>query len=118
MTPMRGARLVDLHDLITNAAFFIIALIAGAGAYLRRRPRPAPAVDPVVAGVGFGLMERQQAEQLIEQVKRCAVALEVLADRRTEEMEDIHKALLERLDAQERREEQEEPRPRPFRRRP
>jgi chloramphenicol 3-O-phosphotransferase len=60
--------------------------------------------------IGYRLIELLSG--LVVEVTGCRKALEVLADRRTEEVEDMHKAVLERLDAQERREEQEEQSPR------
>jgi hypothetical protein len=98
-------------DSLKSAAAFIAFVLAGLWAYFRP-PRRQPSPNPVLTGVGIELGNREQTERLIGEVHGCRVALEVLADRRTEEMEDMHKALLERLDAQERREEQEEQAPR------
>jgi hypothetical protein len=61
--------------------------------------------------LAFG--EHDQMERLIGQTKRIADSMDVLADKRKDELEEIHRALLNRLDMQERREEQEEPRRRP-----
>lgn len=49
------------------------------------------------------LGSREQTERVITELAGIRKALEVLADKRTAEIEDIHKTLLERLDAQERR---------------
>lgn len=101
------------------AAFLGLVLGLGAlGQYLRTLRSPAKPLDPVLVGIGIGYGDKEQAERLIAATVRMAVAMETLADKRTGEMVDIHKALLERLDAQQRREEQEEQRPRRSVRRP
>jgi hypothetical protein len=105
----RGERAVDWNNLFTLAGVLIGTATAAYVGYSKKWPAKP---DPVLTGIGFELSNREQTERLIGEVRGCRVALEVLADRRTEEMEDMHKALLERLDAQERREEQEEQSPR------
>jgi hypothetical protein len=50
----------------------------------------------------LGLGNRIQTDQLIEQITRCADYLEVLADRKTEEIDDNIKQVLKRLDDMER----------------
>lgn len=89
------------------SAYGGIITLAAVGRYLSR-PREPRKHDPILAGIGLGFGD----ERFLAILTRCAEALEALADKRTDEMEDMHKALLERLDAQERREEQEEQRPR------
>lgn len=79
-----------------------VILLAALGRYVAL-PRHAAKHDPVLAGVGIELGNREQTERLIGEVHGCRIALEVLADRRTEEFEEMHKELLERMDAQERR---------------
>lgn len=107
MTNTRGNRVPDT-DTLKSAAAFMAFVLAGLWAYFSQQKRPSPA-NPVLAGVGLELGNREQTERLISEVHGCRLALEVLADRRTEEMEDIHRELLARLD---RKEEQEEQRPR------
>ena len=108
MTSWRGGRAVDWTNAITLAGVFIGAATAAYVGYSKRWPAGKPE-NPVLTGIGFELGNREQTERLIAEVHGCRAALEILADRRTEEMEDMHKALLERLD---RREEQEAQRPR------
>lgn len=110
MTHMRGARSVEASEIITLAGVFVGGILAGAIGYLRKAP--ASQQQPVLQGIGMELGNKEQSERLIEQVKRIADGMDILSDKRTDEFQDMHKALLERLDAQERREEQEEQRPR------
>lgn len=105
---------MDWNNAFTLVGVFIGTAIAAFIGYSRRWPPPKQ--DPILTGIGIGFGDREMQERLISELKGCRVALEVLADRRTEEMEDIHRELLARLD---RKEEQEESRPRrqPTRRR-
>lgn len=86
-----------------------IIMLAALGRYLTLPRHVAKTTDPVLAGVGLELGNREQTERLIIEVRGCRIALEALADKRTSEMEEMHKEVLERLD---RREEQEESGPR------
>lgn len=116
MMAWRGGRTLDWNSIVTLAGVAVGTGIAAFIGYSKKWPVKSTQ-DPVLAGVGFELGNREQSRQIVEALTRCAAALEILADKRTDEMEDMHRALLERLDAQERREEQEEQRPRPVRRR-
>lgn len=100
-------------ELLTAAAYGLILLLVAVGQYLNRPKQQALKSDPVLTGVGMAFGEHDQMERLIVQTKRIADSMDILADKRTDELEDIHRALLARLDMQERREEQEEPRRRP-----
>lgn len=106
-------------ELLGTGAVGTVVIVSAIGNYLRALKEKPRGMDAVVAGVGFGFGDKEQCERVISVLERCARALEALADKRTDEMEEMHKALLERLDAQERREEQEEqvPRRHPPRRR-
>ena len=116
MMAWRGGRAVDWNSIFTLTGVAVGTGVAAFIGYSKKWP-VKQTQDPVLAGIGFELGNREQSKQMVEAMTRCAVALEILADKRTDEMEDMHRALLERLDAQERREEQEEAKPRPFRRR-
>lgn len=70
-----------------------IITLAAVGRYLTRHKEPAK-TDPVIAGIALGFGD----ERFLALLTRCAVALEVLADRRTEELSDMHQELLDRLD--------------------
>jgi hypothetical protein len=98
---------VDWTNAITLAGVFLGAATAAYVGYSKRWP--AKPNHPVLTGIGIGFGDRDMHERLIAEVHGCRVALEVLADRRTEEMEDMFKTMMERLD---RREEQEAQRPR------
>ena len=108
-----GAKIVELNDFLTLAGVFVGGVIAGLIGYFRPKKQAVRSSDPVLTGVGMAFGEHDQMERLVGQVKRIAESLDVLADRRTDELEDIHRELLARLDMQERRKEQEEPRRRP-----
>lgn len=98
-----------------GAGFVGLVIVLGAiGQYLRslKTPPAVKATDPVIAGIAVAYGDKEQTERLIATLGRCATALEALADKRADEMEEMQKALLERLDAADRRAEQEEQRPR------
>lgn len=99
-------------ELLGTAGVGAVVLIGAIGNYLRSLREKPRASDPVIAGIGLAFGDREQSERMISALTRMAAAMEILADRRTDEMADIQKALLERLDAQERREEQEQERSR------
>lgn len=69
-----------------------IITLAAIGRYLTRTREPPK--DPVIAGIALGFGD----ERFLTLLTRCAVALEALADRRTEELEEMHQKLLERMD--------------------
>ena len=100
-------------ELLGTAAVGAVVILGAIGNYLRSlREKPKPDVHPVLTGVGIGWGDRDQTERMITQFTRIADSVAILADKRTDEMEEIHKTLLARLDMQERREEQEEQQPR------
>ncbi|CDX26609.1 hypothetical protein MPL3356_60464 [Mesorhizobium plurifarium] len=69
-----------------------IIVLAAVGRYLTK-PKEATR-DPVIAGIALGFGD----ERFLALLTRCAVALEALADRRTEELTEMHQQLIERLD--------------------
>lgn len=87
---------MDWTNAITLVGVFMGAATAAYVGYSKRWPAKPEA--PVLTAIGVELGNREQTERLIAEVHGCRVALEVLADRRTEEIEDIHKELLERMD--------------------
>ncbi|RWF66827.1 hypothetical protein [Mesorhizobium sp.] len=87
---------MDWNNLLTLAGVFIGAAVAAYVGYSKRWP--AKPDGPVLTAIGVELGNREQTERLIGFVARCATALEVLADRRTEELSDMHQELLDRLD--------------------
>src|ERR1051325_11207160 len=95
MTSWRGRRAVDWTNAITLAGVFIGAATAAYVGYSKRWP--AKPDTPVLTGIGWELGTREQAERLIAEVRGIRLAVEVPADRRTEELEDIHQKLLDRL---------------------
>ena len=99
-------------EILFTGIVGLLIILGAIGNYLRTRDKPSYATRPALTGIGMAWGEREQIERMIGVQERIARSLEILADRRTEEMEEIHRTLLDRLDARERREEQEEPRPR------
>jgi len=89
---------MSIDQIGTYAVGGFIALGA-IGHYLRSlRAKPTPAPDTAIVGIGMELGNREQTERLIAQVTRIADGMDILADKRTDEMEEIHKNLLARLD--------------------
>jgi hypothetical protein len=103
-------------EVLATGAVGLVVVIGAIGQYLKSLKTTPQSQSSVLQGVGIELGNREQTERLIGIQTRIAVALESLADKRTSEMEEIQRKLLERLD---RREEQEEAgrRPDPPRRR-
>jgi hypothetical protein len=99
-------------ELLGTAAVGVVIILGAVGNYLRSLKALPSQPDAVLRGIGMELGDKDQTERLIAQVKRIADGMDILADKRTDEMEEIHKTLLARLDMQERREEQEEQQPR------
>lgn len=112
---------MELTPDLLGAGFVGLIIVLGAiGQYLRSlKGNAAITHGPVLAGIGVELGTREQTERMIGELSGIRKAVEILADKRTDEIEEMHRALLDRLDAQERREEQEEQRPHkpPIRRR-
>lgn len=79
----------------------LIIILGALGQYIRSLKATRPA-DPVLAGIGVELGNREQTERMIAVHLRIAVALEALADKEREELTEMHKSLLARLDSQER----------------
>lgn len=92
---------VDKIEILTNIGVVLAGIFAGFFAYATKKP-PSAVSDPVIAGVGLELGNRAQTDQLISEVRRCADSLAVLADRKTEEIDESLKEILERLDREER----------------
>ena len=105
---------MELTPDLLGAGFVGLVIVIGAiGNYLRSlKGNPSVSHGPVLAGIGLELGTRERTERVIGELSGIRKAVEILADKRTDEIEEMHRALLDRLDAQERREEQEEQRPR------
>ncbi len=103
---------IGSEGLWIAALYGALIALAAIGQYINRPKQPAKQ-DPVLTGIGMAFGDREQTERLIAVFARCAIALETLADRRASELEDMHRQVMDRLDMQHRREEQEEPRRRP-----
>ena len=104
-------------ELLGTGVVGLIVVIGAVGRYLSSLRAPPPPQGPVLTGIGLGWSDREQTERMFAMIERIAKALETIADKRTSEMENMHRTLLARLDAQRRSEEQEEQEPRSPRRR-
>lgn len=82
------------NETLRNAATFIIFMFAGLWAYFRSPKQSPPTQSPVLTGVGMEFGNREQTERLIAAVNRVA---DEIANRKTDEMTDTMKELLERL---------------------
>ena len=81
-------------EILANAAVGLLVIVGAVGVYLRGRRLPAK-VDPILAGVGLGYVEKEQMERLIAEVKRIADAI---TDKNTADINDKLEHLAERLD--------------------
>lgn len=90
------------NEFLAAAAFFVGTVIATVISYLVKKP-PAVQHDAIVAGVGIEFGNRMQTDQLINELKRIADSMSVLADRKEAARDDILGEILERLDSKERR---------------
>lgn len=75
------------------AAVAVVIAVAAVGNYLRSLKKTSP--DPVLAGVGGGLAEREQMERLIAAINRIA---DIMADKNTASINDQLRELAERID--------------------
>jgi hypothetical protein len=97
-------------ELLGTATVGAIVIIGAIGRYLQAiREKPPTSATTALQAIGASWGDKEQTERLIDAVGRCADALEVLADKRAD---DMHKELLAHIDMKERREEQEEQTPR------
>ncbi|HTV67501.1 MAG TPA: hypothetical protein VMF90_03095 [Rhizobiaceae bacterium] len=97
-------------DFWTNLGILLAAVVAGLAGYYgpRLRQPPAPVkIDPVVAGIGLELGNRQQLDLLIQAVNRVA---DVLDGKKTAGIEETLKEILERMEAVESRQRPRRPR--------
>lgn len=82
-------------ELLGTGIVGILVIVGAIGQYLRTyRARPTQ-LDPVLAGVGLELGNRQQADQIIFQLKRIADAL---TDKNTADVNDRLDELAEKVD--------------------
>lgn len=96
------SELVATLGTVLGALF--VALIAVAN-YLRTKEKPQQQSTAVLTGIGLAFGDKLQTEELIKQVTRIANGIDVLADRRTDDMADMQKELIERMDRAEAREQ-------------
>jgi hypothetical protein len=99
-------------ELATYGGLFFAGLFSGLVAYFRKNPLPAnpPVNNAALTAIEFGT--REQFERLIELHNRMVHALEVLSDKRSTEIAEIHQELLDRLDSQEQELRKRRPAPR------
>jgi hypothetical protein len=80
-------------DILSNAVIGALVVIGAIGVYLRTLRQPKP--DPLLSGVAGGLVDREQMERLIEQVKRIADAI---TDKNAANINDRLEELVDRID--------------------
>ncbi|ASS56903.1 hypothetical protein [Rhizobium leguminosarum] len=95
---------MDTHDIITYAGVFFGGIVIALVGYLRKKPSPPAVGDATLAGIGIELGNRVQVDALIEEVRRCADSLEVLADRKQAGFEAKLDRLIEDLEEKEKAE--------------
>lgn len=80
-------------ELLASGVVGIIVVVGAIGQYLRTFKAKTP--DPVLAGVGIELGNREQAERVIAQLKRIADAL---ADKNASDISNRLEDLAEKVD--------------------
>jgi hypothetical protein len=97
ITTSGGLRKIDNPAEVWIAGIYsAILFFAVLGRYLLL-PKRAMGADPVLAGVGLELGTREQIDHLVLQVKRCADALERLADKRQDEIQETLEEIVEEM---------------------
>jgi hypothetical protein len=79
-------------ELLGNFAIGFLVIVAAVGSYINSLRKAVP--NPLVAGVGGGLVDRDQMERLIQAVNRVADAL---TDKNTASINDKLDDLLEQV---------------------
>jgi hypothetical protein len=80
-------------DILWNAVIGFLVIIGAIGVYLKTLRHPKP--DPLLSGVGGGLVDREQMERLIREVKRIADAI---TDKNAANINDRLEELVDRID--------------------
>ena len=83
-------------ELLGAGAVGVIVILGAIGNYLNGR-RNAHKLDPGMAGVAGGFVDMDQMRQLIDQVKRGGEALERVADKRQDEMQETLEEIVEEM---------------------
>jgi hypothetical protein len=80
-------------DILSNAVIGALVVIGAIGVYLKTLRQPKP--DPLFSGVAGGLVDREQMERLIQEVKRIADAI---TDKNAATMTDKLDELADKID--------------------
>lgn len=83
------------NETITYVGVLVGTAIGAAVAYFRKAPPPPPSIEPALKSIGLELGNRQQTDQIIEQLKRIADALN---DKNTAGITDRLEELAEQID--------------------
>lgn len=100
---------MDTHDIITYAGVFFGGIVIALVGYIRKRPTSPSGGDATLAGIGIELGNRVQVDALIDQVRRCADSLAVLADRRQAGIDAKLEQILDELEEKEKEERRRGP---------
>lgn len=92
-------------DLLNNIAVLIVAILVGLYGYFKRPKRQTPQLTVTGAAIGLSWLEREQAERMLSSIDtqakaqvRIASALESLADKKTTDMGDDIKTLVDQVE--------------------
>jgi hypothetical protein len=83
-------------ELLGAGVVGLLVIFSAVGSYINGR-RNAHKLDPVTAGVAGGFVDHDLMRQLVDQVKRCADALERLADKKQDEMRETLEEIADEL---------------------
>lgn len=112
---------MDKTEIWTNIGVVIAGLLGIVAGYFGKRKdnvaRPESS-DAIVAGVGVEFGNRLQTDQIIQELKRCADALAILADRKQATAEAKLDRILQEMAEAEERDREERAKAPPARPRP
>lgn len=90
-------------DVLATGFVGAIVIIGAIGTYLRSLRQQAQQPNPIYAGVGGGLVDRDQMERLIAEVAGIRKAADIIADGKTTKMQDALQEIVEELKSKPRR---------------
>jgi hypothetical protein len=90
-------------DVLATGFIGFIVIVGAIGTYLRSLRQQAQQPSPVFAGVGGGLVDRDQMERLIAEVAGIRKAAESIADKKASDMQEAIEEIAEELKTHPRR---------------
>ena len=88
---------MEQPDFWANAGVLIAAAVAALAGYYGPRvfgKSPPAKVDPVLSGIALALGDKEQSERIIATLERIARALEAIADKRQNDMQETLEELV------------------------